>query len=99
MSAHIGMITVGVRQMFNDAQRTGGTLALIAALLLLSRAAPASAADSDDWPGFRGKNVDGISTESGIFDHADGFSLRVAWKQPLGRGYSGVSIVEGIAVR
>ena len=86
--------------MFINAQRAGGALALLATLSLLSgsQAARFRTSDGGDWPGFRGRNVDGISTESGVFNHADGFSLEIAWKRPLGKGYSGISVVDNLAV-
>jgi hypothetical protein len=49
-------------------------------------------AHADDWPCFRGPRVDGISTEK-LPSGPDGIALEVAWKKPLGSGYSGVSIV------
>ncbi|MCH8807759.1 MAG: PQQ-binding-like beta-propeller repeat protein [Planctomycetes bacterium] len=84
--------------MFINVQRTRGPLTLLAALALLLPSQAASADGAGDWPGFRGINVDGVSAETHVFEHADGFSLRIAWKRPLGKGYSGVSIVDGRAV-
>ncbi|MEM9589318.1 MAG: PQQ-binding-like beta-propeller repeat protein, partial [Planctomycetota bacterium] len=43
-----------------------------------------------DWPQFRGENVDGIATTSSILSQTDDVQLQVAWKRPLGSGYSSV---------
>ena len=51
----------------------------------------------DDWPGFRGTRVDGVSSETSVFS-AEGTRLEVAWKRPLGSGYSGVSVSGGLLV-
>lgn len=44
------------------------------------------------WPGFRGPNVDGASTESSVFPPDGQFELRVGWKKKIGSGYSGIAI-------
>ncbi len=44
------------------------------------------------WPGFRGPNVDGASTESSVFPSDGQFELRVGWKKKIGSGYSGIAI-------
>jgi enterochelin esterase-like enzyme/outer membrane protein assembly factor BamB len=41
--------------------------------------------------------VDGISDESAVFPTTDA-TLSVAWKRPLGSGYSGVSVADGRAI-
>jgi enterochelin esterase-like enzyme/outer membrane protein assembly factor BamB len=48
-----------------------------------------------DWPQFRGPNQNGTSAGN-VFD-AD-FGLSAAWVRSLGSGYSGISIVDGVAV-
>jgi len=50
-------------------------------------------AHADDWPCFRGPNISGVSSEKLPFGDTDAISLEVAWKKPLGSGYSGISIV------
>ena len=50
------------------------------------------------WPQFRGSNVDGISTEWGVFSNLKQFGLEVAWKKKIGSGYSGVAIANGLGV-
>ena len=44
------------------------------------------------WPGFRGPNVDGVSTESSVFPADGRFELSVAWTKRIGSGYSGIAI-------
>jgi outer membrane protein assembly factor BamB/enterochelin esterase-like enzyme len=57
----------------------------------------AARAASGDWPAFRGARVDGVVAGAGAFDGEEPVSFEVAWKRPLGKGYSGVVVVEGIA--
>ena len=49
-----------------------------------------------DWPNWRGPAYDG-RVAPGVLDAGD-FTLEVAWKRPLGIGYSGVSVADGLAV-
>ncbi len=49
-----------------------------------------------DWPQFRGNNHDSKALQTDIFQ--EGYGLKVAWKKPLGSGYSSVSIADGHAV-
>lgn len=74
-------------------------IAACAALLIASWApvAPTSAAETADWPSFRGARGDGVSAETGVFG-AGGVRLEVAWKRMLGKGYSGVSVADGRVV-
>ncbi len=51
----------------------------------------ARAPGAGDWPGWRGPNGDGASLGSGLF-RSDRFALEIAWRRPLGRGYSGISV-------
>ena len=46
----------------------GGTLLLVSCLLMGCFTAPAQAADSLDWPHWRGPRYDGVSTETGLID-------------------------------
>ncbi len=63
-------------------------------LLLLASFTVAIA--GDDWPRWRGGNMD--ATGSGDFTIGAEHGLRVAWRKPLGSGYSSVSISDGRAV-
>jgi outer membrane protein assembly factor BamB len=55
-----------------------------------------SAALPQDWPRWRGANFNDASQETEVFTEA--FELRVAWRAPVGSGYSAVSIGDGFAV-
>lgn len=59
-------------------------------LILLGAFAPVRGAD---WPCFRGPNLDGVSAEKLPFGDGDPISLKIAWKRPLGSGYSGIAVV------
>ena len=67
---------------------TLGTLAL-----LFSLALPATGAN--DWPRFRGPNGDGISPDTGLQTSWPESGPQVAFKVPLGKGFSGISAVDG----
>ena len=47
-----------------------------------------------DWPRWRGANFDGTASKTGVFKFDQGFGLSIAWREPLGSGYSSVSIAE-----
>jgi hypothetical protein len=53
-------------------------------------------ARAGDGPRFRGPDADGLSTETGLFTKEVALSL--AWKQPLGSGYSGIAVAKGTLV-
>jgi outer membrane protein assembly factor BamB/enterochelin esterase-like enzyme len=54
--------------------------------------------DSDrDWPRWRGQNHDGKAVQKRVFRFDEGYGLEIAWKKPLGSGYSSVSIADGRA--
>lgn len=74
-----------------------GTLGLTALVLLAALSYSAATVAAADWPGFRGKSVDGVSAESSIFASTP-LRLEVAWKKPLGGGYSGIAVADGRAV-
>lgn len=46
-----------------------------------------------DWPFFRGSNLDGVADEKLPFGPSDPIALEIAWKRPLGSGYSGIAVV------
>ena len=73
--------------------------ALVLAAATVHGQAPGRAGQSapDPWPGFRGPMGDGIAVAD-IFSTAGDFGLDVAWKVPIGSGYSGVSIGADIVV-
>lgn len=55
-----------------------------------------AAADGTDWPHVRGPQTASVSAEDEVFD--DGVSLSLAWRVPLGSGYSGIAVAGGRAV-
>lgn len=59
-------------------------------LLLAALCGLVSAGDS--WPGFRGVAADGQAQEKGLFSDKAQVGLKVAWKVPLGSGYSGIAV-------
>ncbi len=63
----------------------------IACLVLLSLCSTAALAD---WPHPRGPAFDGRLTSADVFP-AEGLGLQVAWKKPLGSGYSGIAVAQG----
>ncbi len=65
-----------------------------AALALLAGIAPWA---SGDWPQFRGPSLDGISTETGLLTEWSADGLETLWSQPLGTGFSGISVAGGKA--
>ncbi len=66
-----------------------------AILLLATLLLGAQHGRAQTWNGFRGPNGDGSIETSEATAPSD---LRVRWKIPLGSGYSGVSVAEGLAV-
>jgi enterochelin esterase-like enzyme/outer membrane protein assembly factor BamB len=56
-----------------------------------------SVAFAGDWPHLRGPNLDGRVAGAGALQDGQ-FGLKLAWKAPLGPGYSGVAIADGRAV-
>lgn len=47
----------------------------------------------DDWPQFRGSDRDGMSTETELLNAWPETGPKEVWRQPLGEGYSAVSVV------
>ncbi len=66
-------------------------------LSLLLLFATSSLAAAADWPSFRGAAADG-AIRNAVFESDQPLGLRVAWKRPLGSGYSSVSVAGGKAV-
>lgn len=73
----------------------------LAGSILLAVATPLAAEPAQtapaDWPSFRGPRYDGAVADP-VFTSPDRTGLALAWKHPLGSGYSSVSIAEGKAV-
>jgi outer membrane protein assembly factor BamB len=52
------------------------------------------AARADDWPQWRGKNRDGVWSETGIVESLPK-QIPAKWRAPLGAGYSGPTVADG----
>ena len=75
-------------------QRSILRLTMCALLALVHAALATSPAAAGDWPQFRGPDRDGISEES-IRTAWPESGPPVLWRAPLGKGYSGISEVDG----
>lgn len=64
-------------------------LAVLFASLLT---APSSA---EDWPKWRGPRGDGTWNAPALPDRWPATGLKIAWKQPVGGGYAGVTVADG----
>ena len=53
-----------------------------------------AALEADDWPQWRGADRLGVWTETGIVNQLPD-QLRVAWRVPIGSGYSGPAVADG----
>lgn len=51
---------------------------------------------AEDWPQWRGVRRDGIWRAEGIIDSIPESGLEVKWRQPVGGGYSGPAVAEGL---
>jgi outer membrane protein assembly factor BamB len=51
-----------------------------------------STLSAEDWPQWRGKNRDGVLTESGLLDALPSGELPRRWTVPIGSGYSGPTV-------
>lgn len=75
--------------------------ALAAALMIAPAAAPAGADDAvratRDWPQFRGAERSGRAAVDGLERAWPADGPRVAWRRPLGPGFSGISVADGAA--
>ena len=54
-------------------------------------------ATATDWPHLRGPEIDGRIRAPGTFE-GESVGLNLAWRAPLGAGYSGIAIADGRAV-
>jgi outer membrane protein assembly factor BamB len=48
-----------------------------------------------DWPQWRGSNRDGVSRETGLLDQWPDDGPPLAWKRPIGRGFSSFAVANG----
>ncbi|MCL4708420.1 PQQ-binding-like beta-propeller repeat protein [bacterium] len=73
------------------------SLAAIFAWQNLPAQAPARNHTSHDWPQWRGPQRDGKSLETGLLKTWPQEGPKVVWRSPLGEGYSGIAIANGLA--
>ena len=50
---------------------------------------------ADDWPQWRGTNRDGVWNEKNVIDEFDSDAIDIAWRSPIGSGYSGPTVANG----
>lgn len=58
----------------------------------------ASAAQAGDWPQILGPNRNGVAENEQIVDSFPEKRPRILWDSPVGEGYSGVAVANGIAI-
>ena len=75
--------------------RPAGPMILATAMLcgLTAATALAENAADHDWPEFRGHARDGVSAETGLLDTWPAEGPREVWRQPIGEGYSSITVV------
>ncbi len=61
-------------------------------LLLLCAFGVTLANDTAPWPGYLGPTRDGRADAEGLFDGKRPVGLEIAWRKPLGAGYSGIAV-------
>jgi outer membrane protein assembly factor BamB len=54
-----------------------------------------AAVQAEDWPQWRGPNRDGVWKETGIMESFPAGGLKVAWRAPVGRGWSSPVVAQG----
>ena len=52
-------------------------------------------ARAEDWPQWRGPNRDAVWNETGILDSFPTNGLKIAWRTPVGRGWSSPVVAQG----
>ena len=65
------------------------------ALMLVAGTFADGAAETEDWPQFRGHYRDGMSPATGLLDSWPEGGPKELWRRPLGEGFSGISIAGG----
>jgi enterochelin esterase-like enzyme/outer membrane protein assembly factor BamB len=73
-------------------QRKISTIFFAVFVLILN----SSSAFGGDWPGWRGRNYDGVAAERNVIGKNAG--LKIAWKNDIGSGYSGIAVANGAVV-
>ena len=75
----------------------GAVVMLAASMAYAAGAGPAAPAKAGDWPGWRGPNRDGKSTETGLFKEWPAGGPKLLWKNSaVGRGFATVAVANGV---
>ncbi len=77
-------------------RKTGVWAGWVVVRAALAAMALAGAAQGEDWPQWRGPNRDGVWTESGLTEKFDKPQLDLVWRAPIGSGYSGPTVWQGL---
>jgi outer membrane protein assembly factor BamB len=64
-------------------------------LAIVAVASLSASVAAEDWPQWRGKNRDGVWTETGIIEKFPGEQLPIKWRAEIGAGYSGPTVAAG----
>jgi outer membrane protein assembly factor BamB len=72
-----------------------GFLIVTSRIALALLATQAVVARADDWPQWRGPNRDGVWHETGIVESFPTNGLKIAWRVPVGRGWSSPIVAHG----
>ncbi len=78
-------------------RRVVGSWTLCLLCFVMGIGGPLAAADKANWPGWLGPNRDGKSPDTGLLKQWPDGGPKLLWKvSDLGRGFSNVSVVDGI---
>ncbi len=90
--------TTGFERKGNGMNRTVLKRWMTAAVVFLGSAPGFADGTPNDWPVYRGPEMNHVATATGLISADTEVRLEVVWKRKLGSGYSGISIQDGIAV-
>jgi outer membrane protein assembly factor BamB len=75
--------------------RSGGTSTLLVIVITCFATLPEQPGKAEDWPRWRGPQLDGIARETGLLKIWPKDGPRQLWKVPLGGGFSAVAVAQG----
>ncbi len=55
-------------------------------------------AKESDWPGFGGPNRNHVVNDAGLLETGKQYQFKVAWRQPIGSGYSGIAVKNDMVI-
>src|SRR5882762_873718 len=73
----------------------GSSIGAISLSFLIIFAAAGVMLRGEDWPEHRGKGRLGVWNETGIIEKFPESGLKILWRTPLKRGYSGPAVANG----